>query len=178
MTEAYFLTSARLGFRRWTREDIDLATSLWGEPEVNRFLGGPFTPEQVSQKLATEMDRMENHGIQYWPVFLLESGEHVGCCGLRPYQPEERIPELGYHLRRAFWGKGLAVEASRAVIAYAFDTLGCAALFAGHHPDNAVSKKVLLKLGFRYLEDVWHEPIQRMEPTYLLRCAAASQLST
>ena len=45
-------------------------------------------------------------GMQYWPIFLLAGGRHVGVCGLRPWRIEEKIPELGYHLRPEFWRPG------------------------------------------------------------------------
>ena len=91
---------------------------------------------------------MMDYGLQYWPMFLLDSDRHVGCAGLRPYRSEQRVYEFGVHLCRAFWGRGLAREAALAVIAHAFDTLDAEALFAGHHPANHASRQLLLKLGF------------------------------
>lgn len=67
----------------------------------------------------------------------------VGCCGLRPYPHGERILELGFHLRPQLWGTGLAMEAARAVIDYGFDDLSAMGLFAGHHPDNEASARLL-----------------------------------
>jgi ribosomal-protein-alanine N-acetyltransferase len=64
----------------------------------------PMTDEEVEGPLAREIAAQEAHGIQYWPVFLLATGEHLGCCGLRPYQPG--TPEVGVHLRSMHWGKG------------------------------------------------------------------------
>lgn len=32
----------------------------------------------------------------------------VGCCGLRPRDPERRVFELGFHLGFEHWGKALA----------------------------------------------------------------------
>jgi len=81
---------------------------------------------------------------------LLENGEFVGVCGLRPYRPADEIVELGFHLRPKFWGRGLATEAARAAIAYAFETYAPKKLAAGHHPENLNSKKVIEKLGFQY----------------------------
>src|SRR2546430_13257912 len=86
----------------------------------------------------------------YGPIFLLPNNDHVGCAGLRPYKPQEQIYELGYHLRRQYWGMGLAEEAGRAVVNFAFENLGAKALFAGHHPQNLTSRRVLEKVGFRF----------------------------
>ena len=165
----YFLRSSRLGFRQWREDDLALAESLWGDARVTGLFGGPFTPAKVRERLTDEIAHQRDHGMQLWPVFLLEDGRHTGCCGLRPYRPEERISELGYHLRPEFWGLGLASEAATAVIAYAFSRLGADALFAGHHPANEASRRVLLKLGFAYTGDAIYAPSGMLEPTYLLR---------
>jgi RimJ/RimL family protein N-acetyltransferase len=169
LDHSYFLTSARLGFRCWTREDMPLALALWGNPQVTRLLGGPFSPEEVEQRLAREIAQYEACGLQYWPIFLLTTGEHVGCAGLRPYRPSERIHELGFHLLPAYWGQGLAEEAARAVIAYAFGTLNAAGLLAGHHPENSASRRVLHKLGFHYTHDEPYPPTGLLHPSYLLQ---------
>lgn len=166
----YFLTSTRLGFRRWTEDDRDLAEELWGDPAVTRFIDarGPLSEQRVQARLRQEIEDERRHGMQYWPVFLLETGDHVGCCGVRPYGASERVLELGFHLRPRHWGRGYAIEAARAVVAYAFDSLGAAALFAGHHPANESSRSLLLKLRFRYTHDEVYEPTGLEHPSYLL----------
>jgi [ribosomal protein S5]-alanine N-acetyltransferase len=166
--QPYFLKSARIGFRCWSQDDLPLARELWANPEVTRFIGGPFSDEEIAQRLEREIARMTTHQFQYWPVYLLSTGEHVGCCGLRPYRPEEQIPELGFHLRPHYWGQGLASEAARTVIHYAFETIGAKGLSAGHHPDNTTSKKLLERLGFRYTHDEFYAPLQMNLPYYLL----------
>jgi [ribosomal protein S5]-alanine N-acetyltransferase len=165
----YFLTSARLGFRCWRDDDLPLAMELWSDPDVTGLFGGPYSPEMVRNRLAREMTQMRETGLQYWPIFLLDGGLHAGCAGLRMRDRENRIYELGYHLRPGFWGRGLATEASRAAIDYGFRTMGAAALFAGHHPANDRSRRVLLKLGFEYIRDEVFPDTARLEPTYLLR---------
>ena len=169
----YFLKSARLDFRCWSTQDLPLSMELWGDPEVTTFLGGRFTPEMVHARLAKEIEQMKEHGIEYWPLFLLDSNQHVGCVGLRPYRMEERVYEFGIHLRPTFWRQGLAIEAGRAVIGYAFSALGAAALFAGHHPWNEASRELLLRLGFARTHDELCPPTGLMHPSYLLHKASS-----
>lgn len=140
--------TARLEFRRWSRGDVDLAATLWSDPDVMRFLGGPYTRDEVAARLAREAANDAALGIQYWPLFLRDGGAFAGCCGLKPVEHESRALEIGFHLRPEFHGRGLASEAARAVIAYAFDALHVEALFAGHHPQNTTSAALLAKLGF------------------------------
>jgi RimJ/RimL family protein N-acetyltransferase len=69
--EPYFLKSARLGFRCWTKDDLSLARELWGDIEVTRFFGGPFSSEEIAQRLEREIAQMNAHQFQYWPIHLL-----------------------------------------------------------------------------------------------------------
>lgn len=166
---SYFLKSERVRFRWWTAEDLPLARELWGDLEVTKYFGGPFSEQEIRQRLEGELTRARAYRFQYWPMHWLADGEFVGCCGLRPYKLEEGIPELGFHLRPKFWGRGLAVEAANRVIEYAFAGLGVQGLSAGHHPENGNSKKVLEKLGFRYTHDELFPALGIEIPYYLLR---------
>ena len=165
----YFLTSARLGFRNWTAEDLPIALELWCDSAVTGLIGGPFSPSAVQSRLAQEIEQEKSFGIEYWPLFLLEDGRHAGCAGLHPYRQEPKIVELGIHLRPAFWSLGYAEEAARCLMDYAFDSLSVAAIFAGHHPENLNSRKLVLKLGFAYQGDQQYIPTGLMHPTYPLR---------
>ena len=112
--EKYFLKSERLGFRWWTADDLPLAQQLWGDLEVTKYFGGPFSEDEIRKRFKHERARRMVHGFQYWIVELLSTGEFVGVCGLRPWRPAEEIIELGFHLLPKFWGQGLATEAARA----------------------------------------------------------------
>jgi RimJ/RimL family protein N-acetyltransferase len=177
MTE-YFLQTQRLCFRTWTHADFAIAEGLWGDPEVTRLLGGPFSPDAIHARLAREIASHFHYGVQYWPVFLLATGENVGCCGLRPYRREDGVFELGVHLRRAYWGRGFAFEASAAVMTHAFVALGIKALFAGHNPTNEGSRRLLTRLGFRYTHDEFYAPTGLEHPSYLVEAADFEQGST
>ena len=70
----YFLTSERLGFRCWEPGDSVIATALWGDSAVTRlFSKEPFSPEQIKERLTQELATERDYGVQYWPVFELES---------------------------------------------------------------------------------------------------------
>jgi RimJ/RimL family protein N-acetyltransferase len=165
-----FLETERLRFRLWREGNIDLAVTLWGDPDVTRFIDSrpQLSREAVEERLAREIESQRDHEIQYWPMFLRESGDLAGCCGLRPHDVAGRVYELGVHVRRAHWGKGLALEASRAVIAHAFQARGAVALFAGHHPENRTSGHLLERLGFHRTHEELYPPTGLMHPSYRL----------
>jgi len=152
--------TSRLSFRWWTSDDVELARALWGDPEVTRLIGG----FDWRERLATELELQRTHGMQYWPIF--HGDAHAGCCGLRP--KAEGVLELGFHLRREHWGKGLAEEAARTVIAHAFGALHASELFAGHHPENDASRRTLSRLGFRFTHDELYAATGLRHPSYSL----------
>jgi RimJ/RimL family protein N-acetyltransferase len=166
----FFWHTKRIGFRAWTAADLPLAVGLWGDERVTHFIAQEqLSEEQVRERLLREMATLAQHGVQYWPIFLLARGEHLGCAGLRPYDLPEGIYELGVHLRAGHWGRGYATEAAQAVLAHAFGELAAKALFAGHHPHNDSSRHLLTKLGFRYTHDELYPPTGLHHPSYLLR---------
>lgn len=169
MTRDFFLKTDRIGFSQWSHDDIKLAELLWGNADVTRLIcaSGRYSKQDIALRLGKEIECDKEHHVQYWPIFELTSNELIGCCGLRPHG--EQGYELGFHLRPKFWGQGYAVEAANAVIHHAFTVLRAEGLFAGHHPNNAASKKVLAKLGFLYIGDEFYEPTGLYHPSYELK---------
>jgi ribosomal-protein-alanine N-acetyltransferase len=166
----YFLRTERIGFRVWTADDLPLAVTIWGDPRVTRLvadLGHP-SPEQAGERLAREVANHDAYGVQYWPIFLLDGGEPLGCCGLRPYRPEEGLFEVGAHLLPERWSQGYATEAVRGVVGHAFGPLGVRGLFARHHPGNHGSGRILEKFGFRHTHDEFMSQTGLDHPCYLL----------
>jgi ribosomal-protein-alanine N-acetyltransferase len=171
----YFLNTERLKFSRWRKEDLALAMVLWGDTRVTAFIGGPFSPDQVAARLDREIESLRTNQIQYWPVFLSGTGDFTGCAGLHPYGEDKQVLELGFHFRPEYWGQGLVQEAARAVIAFAFQTLTVTSLFAGHHPENEPSERLIRRLGFLYTHEELYPPSGLMEPCYRLTNPAATQ---
>jgi len=161
------MKSARLGFGVWRESDLEPAWELFGDPGISRFVGGPFSREQVAGRIRSEMASQERIGAQYWPLFLLAGGEFTGCSGLKS-RPEPGCYELGFYIKRSMHGKGYAAEAARGVIEYAFGKMGAKALFAGHNPRNEASRGLLGKLGFVYIRDEFYPPTGLMHPLYRL----------
>ncbi|WP_429190567.1 GNAT family N-acetyltransferase [Fusobacterium sp. PH5-44] len=164
----YFIESKNIGFSTWKEDDFSLVKSLWGNKEVTRYIAtnGEFSENEIKERLSKEINNQNSYGVQYWPIFLKETDEFIGCCGLRPYQLENKIYEIGFHLIPLFWGKGFAMEAAKIVIDYGFHTLKVNDLFAGHNPNNKNSAKILNKLGFHYTHDEFYLPTGLYHPSY------------
>jgi RimJ/RimL family protein N-acetyltransferase len=168
--EQYFIKTSRLGFRKWHEDDLGIAIELWGDYEVTKFFDarGKLFRKEVQERLTKEIMCQKEHGVQYWPIFLLETNMHVGCCGLRPYDLSQQIYEIGFHIRSNQWRRGYAHEAADTVIDYAFNTFKAKTLFAGHNPKNDASRYLLKLLGFRYTHDEYYPPTGLNHPSYSL----------
>jgi len=149
-----FLETARLVLRQFTEDDVENLVELDSDPDVMHFInGGRPTPrrEIVDDVLPAFLDHYERFaGLGFWAAMEKSSGRFVGWFHFRPAtdaRPDE--VELGYRLRKSFWGKGYATEASRLVLERA------AASFSGEilamiDPANTASQNVARKLGFSF----------------------------
>ncbi|MEU8284486.1 GNAT family N-acetyltransferase [Micromonospora sp. NPDC048905] len=177
----------RLWFRRLTMADVDVLVELDSDPEVMRFLsGGVATPLATvrDEQLPRLLGQYERHpGLGRWAALDRESGDFLGWFALDP-SADGTEAELGYRLRRSTWGRGLATEGSRALVRYAFDTVGVRRVWAETMAVNERSRRVLAKAGLRYVRTFhlqWDDPIpgtEQGEVEYELRAeewAAAAQ---
>lgn len=151
-------SSARLILRSWTDQDAALAEALWCDPEVTHYFGGAMTREQAHARLHAECEREARLGIQYWPMFLRTTGEFAGCAGLRPWQMDPAVVEVGVHLMRSAWGLRLGEEALRAMLAHGFESLGLPKIVAGHGLGHDNSRKLLERMGFEYTHNILWGP--------------------
>ncbi len=167
----YFIKSERLGFSTWTKEKFLLAKELWGDINVTRLIDsrGKLDDNQIFEKLNYEIENYKKYGIQYYPIFLLDNNEFVGCCGLKPYDLDKGVYEIGFHIVPKHWKKGIAKESAKRIIKYAFVDLKANELFAGHNPNNIGSKKLLHKLGFKYVGVEFFEPTGLNHPSYRMK---------
>lgn len=163
-------SSKRLYARCWQLSDIDAAKKLWGDPKVLEFIDvrAALTEDDILLKLQQQMALQSQYSVQYWALVLKSTNEIIGCCGLRPYDLEKNIYELGLHLMFDFWGQGFATEAAIACINAAFFEMNMNQLFAGHNPKNITSQKLLTKLGFEYSHHEYYEATGLEHPSYFL----------
>ena len=140
------LQTERLLLRPPQAADISRIVPLLGDFEVSRNLARtphPYTEDDGCAFVVRAADLRER-GVRYVFVVLRKcDAVLVGACGVENREPHE----FGYWLGRAYWGQGLATEAARAVVAFAFDTLKLERLEAGWFCDNPASGRVLQKLG-------------------------------
>ena len=154
------IETERLTLRPITVDDVDLLVGLDADPAVMRFIsGGAPTPRH-------EAEGIVRRSLRHRWIASDPSGAFVGWFALRLSDDRGRERELGYRLRRAVWGKGLATEGSLALIDTAFIRLGAERVWAETMAVNTASRRVMERCGLRYVRTFhleWDDPIEGTE---------------
>lgn len=96
--------------------------------------------------MAMILGHWQLRGYGMWAVEERQSGEMIGRIGC--WQPEGWPGfEIGWTLRRAYWGHGFATEGARAAMDYAFGELQQSHVISLIRPENAASRRVAQRLG-------------------------------
>ena len=148
----FLLETERLRLRPIEPGDLDDLCRLYADPDVMKFLHvQSMTREQVELRHTFMLDHWRLHGYGMWIVFRKSDNAFVGRCGLR-YLDDTELIELGYTLHKAFWGQGLATEASQAVVRFAFESLQLPRLVAICDPRHTASMNVMRKVGMTFID--------------------------
>jgi RimJ/RimL family protein N-acetyltransferase len=147
------LTSPRLRFEPFDTHHFDGLQALNRDLEVMRYISGqPETPEETRAMIERVQGRWATFGYSWWSLIEHETGELVGAAGLQHLGHARANPlEVGWRLRTDRWGRGLATEAARTVLAHAFAGVDAALVCAIRHPDNLASLRVMERLGMRHV---------------------------
>jgi RimJ/RimL family protein N-acetyltransferase len=157
-----YLETERLILRRFTPDDLDLATALDADPAVMRYINGgrPTPREEIRDVYLPAWIAYYEGGDRYgfWAAIDKRSGAFLGWFHLRPQEADpDDEPELGYRLIASAWGQGYATEGSRALIRKAFEDLEARRVYATTMVANVASRRVLEKAGLRWVR-AFHQP--------------------
>jgi [ribosomal protein S5]-alanine N-acetyltransferase len=135
------ICTERLLLRRAVLSDLADLHDVMRHPQAMRYWSTPPHPDlaTTSAWLARLLARDPAASVEF--VVVLE-GRVIGTAG------GGTLPEVGYILHPDHWGKGLAREAMRAVIAFAFANHPVDHLTADVDPRNDASIRLLQRLGF------------------------------
>ncbi|MEJ2584823.1 MAG: GNAT family N-acetyltransferase [Robiginitalea sp.] len=152
MEREYLFTSRRLGFRNWKEADLDAFALLNGDPEVMHYFPAPLTRPESSSLLQQLQEHFRARGYTYFATELLTTGEFIGFIGLK-YQvfkaPHTPATDIGWRIRKEFWGQGYATEGAKTCLQYAFGALGLKRVVSHCPVVNTASEKVMRRIGMQ-----------------------------
>ncbi|KAF3891404.1 Acetyltransferase [Trichophyton interdigitale] len=175
-TISEFKLSPRIHLRRYKPSDIDLICMLNEDEGVMKYINSePPSREEVEeevQHIIGEYNANPRTGKWIAETPTAEGMEFIGwfrlgdldqfsrqCFSNADAEGNENAVrlELGYRIRRRFWGQGLATEGGRALVRYAFCSLNVAQVVAGTMFVNSGSRRVMEKCGLKHVKTLYLE---------------------
>jgi RimJ/RimL family protein N-acetyltransferase len=165
------IETERLLLREFQMSDVDGMFELDSNPNVHLFVGNKPVKsiEESIGYIENVQQQYKDFGIGRYAVILKETNEFLGWSGIKFITNEinshKDFYEIGYRFIEKHWGKGYATEAGKAFIDHAFNVMKVDAVYAYADVGNENSRKILEKLGLRYVNsfeyeeelDVWYE---------------------
>lgn len=118
-----------------------------------------FVPDEVFETIGDARETIGFLMSQYgrsdgplaYPVFTKSGGEDIGYVQMVPLGDGRW--EIGYHIAKRHTGKGYATEAVKAFLPAMAESVGADEVYGICLSENAASKHVLLKCGFRQISE-------------------------
>lgn len=158
------IRTERLLLREFRARDEAAIHEYASDPEVSRWMDwGPNTPEITRRVLALRL-RMQSQrppGKIELAIELKAEKKLIGGIRLEIRDQQNRTADFGYVLHKNYWNRGLATEASRAILELAFAKWRLHRVWATCDQRNHASYRVMEKLGMRregsYRQDVFQK---------------------
>ena len=161
------MSGRTLLLRQWKDEDLEPYAAMNADAVVMEYYPRLLTTAQSAESLARQRANLANRG---WGLWVVEAdGVFAGYTGLaEPGFTAHFTPcvEIGWRLRREFWGRGIAFAAATAVQSYAFERLQLAELVSFTAAINLRSRRLMERLGFvhRASDDFLHPSLDPNSP--------------
>ncbi|WP_298963879.1 GNAT family N-acetyltransferase [uncultured Roseibium sp.] len=144
------LVTRRLKLTPFLETDYELLKDLHSDPEVNRYHSpglAPMADAEIRRRLKSYVEDHQRTGISKWKLETID-GDFIGRAGFS-WQDKPDGYELGYSLKRAYWGQGYASEIARALVAWFFSHRTEDQMFAYAASEHEISFAVMEKAGLR-----------------------------
>ena len=139
--------------REFELRDLDYFLTFFGDAEASQHVGGPSGREDTWRRMLAGAGLWQLTGIGMWAVAQKDDGLAIGHVGffdfLRGCEPPiEGEAEMGWILAPQAHGKGYALEACEAILAWFDRHFGEQRIWALISPGNEASMKLATKLDF------------------------------
>jgi len=151
------IETSRFLLRDIEQDDVLGIFELDSDAGVHQYLGNhPIKSLEEAQEIINYIQgQYKQYGIGRWAIIEKETNEFIGWTGLK-FETEVRDDmdyyDLGYRLKKKFWGQGIASETAFLSLEYGFQNMDLPIIYAGAHIDNIGSNKILQKVGMQLLE--------------------------
>jgi ribosomal-protein-alanine N-acetyltransferase len=161
------LETERLTLAPLTVDDAPLIYPFLSDAEVMSNLDQePIEdPDEVTTRVAAQIDQMAAGDAVYWAIRHTLSGAFLGYCEFIDIDKRHDRAEIRFVVARQGWGQGFGADAVSALLAHAAGS-GLKSLVASIHIGDNRAERLIEKLGFKaegYLKGVVHRDGERRD---------------
>ncbi|HXB35095.1 MAG TPA: GNAT family N-acetyltransferase [Puia sp.] len=141
--------------------DLPNMTAMAKEPDTFRYIKKlrVMSDSEYQQFLRVKLEQIRQQTGYHWAVRLKSDGSWVGAVNLNPIGGTRRL-QIGCQLMRQYWGQGFASELTRRVLEFAIREADLKEVYGVFEKENIVSRRLLAKLGFVWLEDLTEQGVE------------------
>lgn len=145
------LYTNRIRLRKINQNDLEQLFSFLSNDNVTRYMIiDKIQDIRVVEKMMNFMiDGYKNNRPTPWAISLKENDEMIGICGFSKFDIQNRKAEVGYILSDKHWRKGIATEALKVVVDFAFNYMNLNKIEARCISKNLASENVMLKVNMK-----------------------------
>jgi RimJ/RimL family protein N-acetyltransferase len=135
--------------RNWQDSDLAGYAAMNCDPEVMKYFPRPLTHEESEASMNRLRALIDQQGWGLWAVEV--AGGFAGFAGLAvpkfeaPFMP---CVEIGWRLRREYWGRNIAYRAAQQALDFGFGTLNLPEIATFTASANARSRRLMERLQF------------------------------
>lgn len=150
MSSHPFLKSENLILRPLSLEDLDGPYVSWlNDPEVCKYNShGVVEYTRAMGKEYIERVSRDEHTLVL-AIIAKDANVHIGNISLQKIDTDSRSAEYAILLGdTAYWGRGVATEASKLLLTHGFTALNLHRIYCGTSVSNIAMQKLAARLGF------------------------------
>ncbi|MDH7798435.1 MULTISPECIES: GNAT family protein [unclassified Beijerinckia] len=144
------LSTPRLRLRQFRMEDAEAMHDCFASAEAMRFWNTPVHTKPIETERVVQ--RLIDCTPSYYRFWAVADAGTDRCLGLVNYHDghiRSKRVAIGYIIDPGRQRQGIGIEAVAAMLDFCFGELSLHRAQAFIHPDNAASRKLVEKLGFR-----------------------------
>lgn len=170
MNKRFEINTERLQIRGINSGDAEALYNYRSDADTNQYQGWiPKTLDDAQIFISKVSESIDEYDTWFqFAIISKTNGELIGDIGIHFFDVDRYQVEIGCTLAKSYHGKGIAIEALKAIIEYLFVNLYKQRITCSIDPQNQASIKMVERLGFRkeahfkqsiYVDGEWYDDV-------------------